>query len=112
VKFVENHEVVGVIETIPQSDNCRWHWKCLHHVAVAVLCGQLLCFFRDRDDFLASKATTSPIIVFKARCEKAEDYTKRKHVFRWDNCPPCLPTYKVRCRPSISGSEEPGSTPL
>jgi spectrin beta len=49
---------------------------------VAVLCGQLLCFFRDHDDFLASKAATSPIIVFKARCEKAEDYTKRKHVFR------------------------------
>ena len=50
---------------------------------VSVLCGQLLCFFRDHDDFLASKAATSPIIIFKARCEKAEDYTKRKHVFRW-----------------------------
>jgi hypothetical protein len=60
---------------------------------VAVLCGQLLCFFRDHDDFLASKAATSPIIVFKARCEKAEDYTKRKHVFRFElfNFPPCLP---------------------
>jgi spectrin beta len=49
---------------------------------VSVLCGQLLCFFRDHEDFLASKAATSPIIIFKARCEKAEDYTKRKHVFR------------------------------
>lgn len=48
----------------------------------AVLCGQLLCFFKDQDDFVASKAATSPIIIFKARCEKAEDYTKRKHVFR------------------------------
>ena len=55
-------------------------WAFTH---VSVLCGQLLCFFRDHDDFLASKAATSPIIIFKARCEKAEDYTKRKHVFRW-----------------------------
>ncbi|XP_063234159.1 spectrin alpha chain, non-erythrocytic 1 isoform X2 [Bacillus rossius redtenbacheri] len=53
-------------------------WKTYY----TVLCGQLLCFFKDHDDFLASKAATSPIIVFKARCEKAEDYTKRKHVFR------------------------------
>jgi hypothetical protein len=50
---------------------------------VSVLCGQLLCFFRDHEDFLASKAAASPVIIFKARCEKAEDYTKRKHVFRW-----------------------------
>jgi hypothetical protein len=50
---------------------------------VSVLCGQLLCFFRDHDDFLVSKAAASPAIIFKARCEKAEDYTKRKHVFRW-----------------------------
>ena len=50
---------------------------------VSVLCGQLLCFFRDHEDFLTSKAATSPIIIFKARCMKADDYTKRKHVFRW-----------------------------
>uniref|UniRef100_A0A8D8QLB4 Spectrin beta chain, non-erythrocytic 5 n=1 Tax=Cacopsylla melanoneura TaxID=428564 RepID=A0A8D8QLB4_9HEMI len=53
-------------------------WKSLY----TVLCGQLLCFFKDQDDFVASKAATSPIIIFKARCEKAGDYTKRKHVFR------------------------------
>nr|CAD7574119.1 unnamed protein product [Timema californicum] len=47
-----------------------------------LLCGQLLCFFKDNDDFSASKAATAPIIIFKAKCEKAEDYTKRKHVFR------------------------------
>jgi len=50
--------------------------------SVSVLCGQLLCFFRDHDDFLVSKAAASPAIIFKARCEKAEDYTKRKHAFR------------------------------
>ena len=54
-----------------------WVFSC-----VSVLCGQLLCFFRDHSDFLASKAAASPITIFKARCEKAEDYTKRKHVFR------------------------------
>lgn len=48
----------------------------------SVLCGQLLCFFKDQEDFVSSKAATSPIIVFKAKCEKAFDYTKRKHVFR------------------------------
>lgn len=49
----------------------------------SVLCGQLLCFFRDKDDFAASKAATSPIIIFKAKCEKADDYIKRKNVFRY-----------------------------
>ncbi|XP_039289552.1 LOW QUALITY PROTEIN: spectrin alpha chain, non-erythrocytic 1-like [Nilaparvata lugens] len=53
-------------------------WKTLY----TVLCGQLLCFFKDQDDFAASRAATSPIIIFKAKCEKAADYTKRKYVFR------------------------------
>ncbi|XP_050430131.1 spectrin beta chain, non-erythrocytic 5 isoform X2 [Adelges cooleyi] len=53
-------------------------WKTFY----TVLCGQLLCFFKDQEDFVASKAATSPIIIFKAKCEKAFDYTKRKHVFR------------------------------
>ncbi|XP_015599750.1 spectrin beta chain, non-erythrocytic 1 isoform X3 [Cephus cinctus] len=47
-----------------------------------VLCGQLLCFFKDMDDFSASKAATAPITIFHATCEKADDYTKRKNVFR------------------------------
>ncbi|XP_043282558.1 spectrin beta chain, non-erythrocytic 5 isoform X2 [Venturia canescens] len=47
-----------------------------------VLCGQLLCFFRDYEDFQLSKATTAPITIFNATCERAEDYTKRKNVFR------------------------------
>jgi spectrin beta len=49
---------------------------------LSVLCGQLLCFFKDLDDFVQSKAATSPIIIYKAKSEKAEDYTKKKHVFR------------------------------
>ena len=56
-----------------------------------VLCGQLLCFFKDLDDFVNSKAATSPIIIYKANCVKAEDYTKRKHVFRYALTYPELP---------------------
>lgn len=49
---------------------------------VPVLCGQLLCFFKDKEDFVNSKAASSPVSILKAKCEKAQDYTKRKHVFR------------------------------
>ncbi|XP_057323872.1 spectrin beta chain, non-erythrocytic 1 isoform X4 [Microplitis mediator] len=47
-----------------------------------VLCGQLLCFFKDYNDFSLSKAATAPITIYNAICEKADDYTKRKNVFR------------------------------
>lgn len=47
-----------------------------------VLCGQLLCFFRHRDDFLLNKAIASPAAIHNAICSIAEDYTKRKHSFR------------------------------
>ncbi|XP_076180871.1 spectrin beta chain, non-erythrocytic 5 kst isoform X3 [Ptiloglossa arizonensis] len=47
-----------------------------------VLCGQLLCFFKDIEDFSLSKAATAPITIFNAICEKADDYTKKKNVFR------------------------------
>ncbi|XP_046434088.1 spectrin beta chain, non-erythrocytic 1 isoform X2 [Neodiprion fabricii] len=47
-----------------------------------VLCGQLLCFFKDTEDFSASKAATAPITIFNATCERADDYTKKKNVFR------------------------------
>lgn len=53
-------------------------WKLFH----TVLCGQLLCFFKDEEDFYQKKASTAPVNILNARCEKAEDYTKKKHVFR------------------------------
>lgn len=53
-------------------------WKVFH----TVLCGQLLCFFKDEDDFINNKAMTAPVSILNARCEKAEDYTKKKNVFR------------------------------
>lgn len=49
---------------------------------ISVLCGQLLCFFKDTEDFSASKAATAPITIFNATCERADDYTKKKNVFR------------------------------
>lgn len=53
-------------------------WKPFH----TVLCGQLLCFFKDEDDFVAKKASGAPVNIHNARVEKADDYTKRKYVFR------------------------------
>ncbi|XP_045456798.1 spectrin beta chain, non-erythrocytic 5 [Melitaea cinxia] len=47
-----------------------------------VLCGQLLCFFRDELDFASSKAAAPPVAIMNARCSAAGDYTKRAHVFR------------------------------
>ena len=47
-----------------------------------VLCGQLLCFFKEPEDFAESKAAASPLNLYQAQCERANDYTKRKNVFR------------------------------
>ena len=47
-----------------------------------VLCGQILCFFRDEKAFVENIAASSPVSVFGAKCSKATDYTKKKHVFR------------------------------
>lgn len=49
---------------------------------VLVLCGQLLCFFKEQGDFAESKAASSPLNLYQAQCERASDYTKRKNVFR------------------------------
>ncbi|XP_050079457.1 spectrin beta chain, non-erythrocytic 1 [Anopheles maculipalpis] len=47
-----------------------------------VLCGQLLCFFKDAEDFSMQKAATAPVNILNAKCERAENYTKKKNVFR------------------------------
>lgn len=47
-----------------------------------VLCGQLLCFFKDSEDFGNRRAATAPVNILNAHCEKADDYTKKKNVFR------------------------------
>ncbi|XP_065157650.1 spectrin beta chain isoform X3 [Atheta coriaria] len=53
-------------------------WKNLY----TVLCGQLLCFFKNRDDFRSSKALYPPIGIHNAQCSVADDYSKRKYAFR------------------------------
>lgn len=53
-------------------------WKSFY----TVLCGQLMCFFKEKRDFLEKKAAVSPINIHDAECKVAMDYTKRKHVFR------------------------------
>ncbi|XP_050313156.1 spectrin beta chain, non-erythrocytic 1 isoform X2 [Anthonomus grandis grandis] len=47
-----------------------------------VLCGQLLCFFKNKEDFAASKASSAPLNIHNASCSVAEDYHKRKYTFR------------------------------
>ncbi|KAG5890886.1 hypothetical protein JTB14_002826 [Gonioctena quinquepunctata] len=47
-----------------------------------VLCGQLLCFFKNKDDFAASKANSPPLNIHNAACSVADDYQKRKHTFK------------------------------
>ncbi|XP_065360785.1 spectrin beta chain, non-erythrocytic 5 isoform X2 [Calliphora vicina] len=53
-------------------------WKQFH----TVLCGQLVCFFKDENDFLQQKTANAPVNILGAKCERAEDYTKKKYVFR------------------------------
>lgn len=48
----------------------------------SVISGQLLCFFKDQGDFKDWKAAAAPIFLHNATCEKALDYTKKKHVIR------------------------------
>ncbi|KAK9874725.1 hypothetical protein WA026_005540 [Henosepilachna vigintioctopunctata] len=47
-----------------------------------VLCGQLMCFFKNKEDFAASKACCPPINIHNAKCTTADDYHKRKNTFR------------------------------
>ncbi|CAG0913206.1 unnamed protein product [Notodromas monacha] len=47
-----------------------------------VLCGQLLCFFKDMQDFVEGKASSPPVAIYNSTCEVATNYTKKKYVFR------------------------------
>ncbi|XP_060523506.1 spectrin alpha chain, non-erythrocytic 1 isoform X2 [Cylas formicarius] len=47
-----------------------------------VLCGQLLCFFKNKDDFADSKASGAPLNIHNASCTVANDYQKRRYTFR------------------------------
>jgi spectrin beta len=65
----------------PQSGGKRAtlrSWKTYY----TVLSGQILCFFKDPNDFKESKAASPPILIHHAAVEKANDYTKKKYVIR------------------------------
>ncbi|XP_071037774.1 spectrin beta chain [Parasteatoda tepidariorum] len=53
-------------------------WKTYY----TVVCGQLLCFFKDKEAFVDNSAAAPPVSLLQAKCSKAIDYTKKKHVFR------------------------------
>lgn len=76
-------EAEGVLErkqiSLPGSKRASNRtWK----QSYTVLCGQLLCFFKNKDDFAASKASSAPLTIHNAVCTVADDYHKRKYTFR------------------------------
>lgn len=47
-----------------------------------ILCGQLLCFFKDEDTFMENMASAPPVYILHAQCVVYPEYLKRKHVFK------------------------------
>ncbi|CAH1792768.1 unnamed protein product [Owenia fusiformis] len=47
-----------------------------------VLCGHMLCFYKDRHGFIEQNAASAPLTLHHATCEIATDYTKKKNVLR------------------------------
>ncbi|CAD6193236.1 unnamed protein product [Caenorhabditis auriculariae] len=47
-----------------------------------ILCGQLLCFFKDESQFYENVAAAPPVNIYGAHCEQYPEYVKRKHAFR------------------------------
>lgn len=47
-----------------------------------VLCGQLLCFFKSKEEFLTKLTACPPINIHNAETSVADDYHKRKYTFR------------------------------
>ncbi|KAK6022938.1 spectrin repeat-containing domain protein, partial [Ostertagia ostertagi] len=46
-----------------------------------ILCGQLMCFFKDESSFYENIAAAPPVYIYGARCEPFPEYVKRKHAF-------------------------------
>ncbi|VBB25988.1 unnamed protein product, partial [Acanthocheilonema viteae] len=47
-----------------------------------ILCGQLLCFFKDEDSFLENSASSAPVNILNAECDACPEYMKKKNTFR------------------------------
>uniref|UniRef100_A0A915ENZ4 PH domain-containing protein n=1 Tax=Ditylenchus dipsaci TaxID=166011 RepID=A0A915ENZ4_9BILA len=48
----------------------------------AILCGQLLCFFKDEESFMDNVAAAPPVYIRNAMCGIYPDYVKKKHTFK------------------------------
>uniref|UniRef100_A0A915JNM2 PH domain-containing protein n=1 Tax=Romanomermis culicivorax TaxID=13658 RepID=A0A915JNM2_ROMCU len=53
-------------------------WKMYY----TVLCGQLICFFKDEQQFASRNALRSPLYILGAQCRPAPEYHKKKNVIR------------------------------
>lgn len=74
---MQNIEKDGVLERKQslQSGGIRAtirSWKQYY----TILCGQLLCFFKDEDQFQENNAASPPVYILGATCTVATDYSK------------------------------------
>ncbi|CAJ0573578.1 unnamed protein product, partial [Mesorhabditis spiculigera] len=47
-----------------------------------ILCGQLLCFFKDEEAFMSNNAASPPVCIYNAICQQYPEYAKRKNAFK------------------------------
>uniref|UniRef100_F1KPH2 Spectrin beta chain n=1 Tax=Ascaris suum TaxID=6253 RepID=F1KPH2_ASCSU len=47
-----------------------------------ILCGQLLCFFKDEESFMENSAASAPVNILHAECNACPEYMKKKNAFR------------------------------
>ncbi|KAI1720497.1 spectrin repeat domain-containing protein [Ditylenchus destructor] len=47
-----------------------------------ILCGQLLCFFKDEESFMENMAAAPPVYILNATCVLYANYVKKKHTFK------------------------------
>lgn len=66
-----------------------------------VLCGQSLCFFRDKQSIHESFFVAAPISLSGAKCSRATDYTKKHHVFRLQLDDESEYLFAAQCEPTL-----------
>lgn len=47
-----------------------------------ILCGQLLCFFKDEESFRDNSAAAAPVNILNAVCNECPEYAKKRNTFR------------------------------
>ena len=53
-------------------------WKGFY----SILCGQLLCFFKDEQHFMENMAAAAPVALHGSRSALCPEYVKRRNVFK------------------------------